>query len=314
MNEIVEKIDGAAHIVLISRINPDGDSLGSASAMYSYLLQKHKKVSWFCADMGIYQRFSCIPWIENLKTSYPLGADLAISFDCVSKELLGVEVGCPLINIDHHLANRFFGLFNFVQSSALSTTEILYRFFQENSVKINKKMATALYVGILEESDGFLAKGVDGTTFATIKELITLGADFQTCNKKIMRSVSLAALRLKAIMLKNMLLEHNATIAIFCIGDDEMKESGALPLDVEGAIKESLCLPHVQVAVLLRHKSDFSIKGSLYSDGIVDCSLLARSFDSVGEANRADFVLDNNVSLEVAKEKIINLIKKEIVF
>ncbi len=314
MNEIVEKIESAGHIVLISHVHPDGDSLGSASAMYSYLLQKHKKVSWFCATKVIHQRFSCIPWIEEIKTSYPLGADLAISLDCASKERLGVEVGCALINIDHHPTNSSFGMLNLVQSSALSTTEILYRFFKENGVKINKKMATALYIGLLEDSDGFLSQSMDGTTFATVQELISLGAEFKLCNKKIMRSTSLAALRLKAVMLKNMELEHSATVAFFSVSYEDMKQSGAVPEDAEGALEESLFLPYVQVALLLRQRSDLSIKGSLRSDGSVNCASIALHFGGGGHLSRAGFVIKESFSLQEAKDKVLNLIKKEIVF
>lgn len=314
MNEIVEKIESAAHIVIISHINPDGDSLGSASAMYSYLLQKHKKVSWFCATKEIHHRFYCIPWIENIKNSYPLSADLAISLDCASKERLGTAVECALINIDHHPTNSSFGTLNLVRSSALSTTEILYRFFKENGVKINKKMATALYVGLLEDSEGFLAQNVDGTTFAILGDLIAIGAEFHLCNKKIMRSTSLAALRLKAVMLKNMVLEHSATIAFFGVSDEDMKQSGAVAEGVEGALEESLFLPHVQVALLLRQRSDLSIKGSLRSDGSVNCASIALHVGGGGHISRAGFVLGENISLQEAKEKVFNLIKKEIVF
>lgn len=314
MNEIVEKIESAVHIVLISHINPDGDSLGSASAMYSYLLQKHKKVSWFCATKVIHQRFSCIPWIEDIKTSYPFSADLAISLDCASKERLGVEVACSLINIDHHPTNSSFGMLNLVQSSALSTTEVLYSFFKENGAKINKKMATALYVGLLEDSDGFLGESVDGTTFATAQELISLGAEFKLCNKKIMRSTSLGALRLKALMLKDMVLEHNATVAFFGVSHEEMKQSGAVAEDAEGALEESLFLPHIQVALLLRQKRDLSIKGSLRSSGSVNCASIALYFGGGGHLSRAGFVLKEEISLQEAKEKVLNLIKKEIIF
>ncbi|MGE0739315.1 DHH family phosphoesterase [Sulfurimonas sp.] len=314
MNEIVEKIERAEHIVLISHVHPDGDSLGSASAMYSYLLQKHKKVSWFCATKEIHQRFSCIPWIKNVKNSYPFGADLAISLDCANKERLGVEVACTLVNIDHHCTNTSFGSLNLVRSSALSTTEILYSFFKENGVKINKKMATALYVGLLEDSEGFLGESVDGTTFAIVQELITQGAEFQLCNKKIMKSTSLAALRLKAAMLKDMVLEHSTTIAFFGVSYEDMKQSGAVAEDAEGALEESLFLPHVQVALLLRQRSDLSIKGSLRSDGSVDCASIALHFGGGGHLSRAGFVLKEGYSLQEAKEKVLSLIKKEIIF
>ncbi|PLY16356.1 MAG: hypothetical protein C0628_00825 [Sulfurimonas sp.] len=61
MSEILEKIDKAGHIVVISHLNPDADSIGSASAMYSFLLQKHKKVSWFCKTQKIDQKLSFMP-------------------------------------------------------------------------------------------------------------------------------------------------------------------------------------------------------------------------------------------------------------
>ena len=36
MNEIIKSIENAKHIVVIAHVNPDADSLGSASAMYTY--------------------------------------------------------------------------------------------------------------------------------------------------------------------------------------------------------------------------------------------------------------------------------------
>lgn len=313
MNEIVEKIERASHIVLLSHINPDADSLGSASAMYSYLLQKHKKVSWFCATQEIHHKFSCIPWIENLKSSYPLSADLAIALDCASAQRLGVRVGCELVNIDHHPTNTLFGALNLVQSTALSTTTVLYHFFKEEGVKINKKMATALYAGLLEDSEGFLSSGVDGTTFAVVGELIALGADFQNCNANMMRSCSLAALRLKAMMLQKMELVYGATIAFLSLSAEEMQKSMARAEDAQSALEESLFLPTVEVALLLRQKSDGSIKGSLRSKERVDCGAIALLLGGGGHRSRAGFVLQECLCLNEAKEQVIHLIKKEIV-
>lgn len=312
MNEILQKIQKAEHIVLISHVNPDADSLGSASAMYTFLLQNHKKVSWFCKTHNINQKLSFLPWFEKIKPAFPNSADLAISLDCASTERLGVHVECELINIDHHVTNTNYGDLNFVQPEFISTTAMLYDFFKANNAKINKKMATSLYAGILDDSDAFLSQSVDGMTFATVCELIELGADFQLCNKKVLKSVSLAALRLKSVMFKNMTLEQDARIALFCVSHEDMRASGAVAEDCKAPLEESLYLPSVEVALLLRQKKDFTIKGSLRSGFDVDVSKIAVKFGGGGHARRAGFEIDEVISLDEAKIKILNLLKKEL--
>lgn len=312
MNEILEKIQKAEHIVLISHVNPDVDSLGSASAMYTFLLQNHKKVSWFCETLGINQKLSFLPWFETIKSVFPNSADLAISLDCASKERLGVHVECELINIDHHATNTNFGDLNFVQPAFISTTAILYDFFKANNAKINKKMATSIYAGILDDSDAFLSQSVDGTTFASVCELIELGADFQLCNKKVIKSVSLAALRLKSIMFKNMTLEQDARVALFCVSNEEMRASGAVAQDCESPLEESLYLPHVEVALLLREQSDLKIKCSLRSNSSVDVGKIAAFFGGGGHFHRAGFETYEKPSLDEVKIKILDLVKKEL--
>ena len=310
-NEILEKISNAKHIVVISHVNPDADSIGSASAMYSFLLQKHKKVSWFCKTKDMDWTLSFIPWFEKIKNSFSKSADLAISLDCADKKRIGIEIECDLINIDHHITNNMFADINFVDSSAISTTKVLFDFFKKNGIKINKKMATALYAGLLDDSDGFLSQSVDGTTFATAKELIELEADYKLCNKRIMKSKSLASLRLKALMLKSMELEFNARVAVFCVTDDDMKSSGALDWDCEDALDESLSLAHVEIALLLKQNSDLSIKGSIRSSGI-DILGIVTKFGGGGHKSRAGFICKEVISMHNMKDSVLNLIKEEL--
>jgi phosphoesterase RecJ-like protein len=281
--------------------------------MYSFLLQKHKKVSWFCKTQSIDKKFSCLPWFENIRASFPLSADLAISLDCAHKSRLGSEVSCELINIDHHTTNEYFGDVNLVDKEAISTTKVLYDFFIDNDVKINKKMATALYAGILDDSNSFTAQNVDGTTFAIVKELIDAGADFKSCNKSILQTLSLAALRLKAIMFKNLSLECEGRVAFFCVSYEDMLCSGAKPYDCEAPLEESLHLATVEVAVLLRENRELCIKGSLRSKSSFKVDAIAALFGGGGHQNRAGFDLDNTLSQEEVKMKLLNCIKEGLV-
>ncbi|MBU0720788.1 bifunctional oligoribonuclease/PAP phosphatase NrnA [bacterium] len=311
MSEILKRIDDAGHVVVIAHAHPDADSIGAASAFYTHLLRLHKKVSFFCVTHDINPKLKFIPWTDKIRNSFVSSADLAISFDCASRERLGVEVECDLINIDHHEINTNFGNYSLVDKSRISTTEVLFYFFKENGIEINAKMATALYAGLLDDSGGFLDEKVNGMTFALAGELIERGADYKLCNKFIMKYTTLGAFRLKAIMHKNMKLYLDAKVAVFCVSDDDMKTSGAIEEDCENSLEEALHLQSVEVALLLKQNSDFSIKGSLRSK-TADLLKIASCFGGGGHKNRAGFTIGSSMSLENARDDILKLIYKEI--
>lgn len=312
MNEILKKIEEANHIVVISHINPDADSIGSASAVYTHLLRLHKKVSFFCVTKNINQKLSFIPWFDKIKDSFPKSADLAICLDCANKDRIGIDIECDTINIDHHKSNTNYADINLVDASSISTTKVLYDFFKTNDIKINPKMATALYAGALDDSDGFLDDMVDGTTFAFVKELIDNGANYKECNKYIKKYLTLAAFRLKAIMYQKMSLHCDARVAVFLVDEDDMKASGAMKEDCENALEEALYLPSVEVSVLIKLNQNLSIKGSLRSCSNLDVSKIATYYGGGGHNARAGFTIASGMMQEEVKNQILKLIIKEI--
>ena len=312
IKDIIQRIDSAKHIVVMAHINPDADSLGSASAMYTYLLTLHKKVSFFCVSKNINPKLSFLPWTDKLRNSFPVSADLAIALDCGAFSRLGIDVECDLINIDHHVSNPKYGEYNLVDTRCISTSQILCNFFLESHIPINKKMATALYAGLLDDSDGFMSDDVDSAVFSTLKMLIDAGAEYKLCNKYIMKYQSLASLRLKSIMLGNMSLFNNAKIALFVVTDEDMKKTGAIGEDCEGALEESLYLPTVEVAILLKENKDLSLKGSLRSCGNIDVSKIASKYSGGGHRSRAGFTMSATLTLKDASQEILELINKEV--
>ena len=191
----------------------DAKSLPSASALYTHILRLHKKVSLVCEEKNIDNRLSFLPWFEKIKSNKVSSSDLVIE-----------------------LKNSSLELFNL---------------FKNNNIKINKKMATALYAGLLQESGGFLNSNINGTFFAMAKELVECDADYKTCSSFIMKRATLGALRLKAIMLERMILQNSAKAAVFYIYNDDLKSTGATIEDCNQALKEALMLPYIELSVLL---------------------------------------------------------------
>lgn len=177
----INEIQSAKHIVLVSK----NSTFANASAVYSYLLTLHKKVSLYNPDM-LAANLAFLPWFEKSRTTLASSADLVIKVSADSKEL--------------------------------------FEFFISQEIKINVKMATALYCGILQQYDFFKSQDCNGTIFAISSQLIALGADYQTCNEYMLHRVALSVIRLKAILFKGLLLKENASLAEVYMSDEELKK------------------------------------------------------------------------------------------
>ena len=303
-------IENAQHIVLIAHINPDADSFGSASAMYTYLMRLEKKVTLFCVTERINPRLAFLPWFDKMRHQFPAKADLAISFDCGAYKRLGVEVPCDLINIDHHKSNEAYGTINVIDTTAISTTQVLYDAFNKHGIKINPKMATALYAGLLDDSHGFLAPKTDARSFKMASALTEAKADISACAQALFHHNSLAALRLKGMMFEKMYLLFDARVVIHLVTKEMMAITGGREVDCEAALEESMGLPHVELALMLRENRNGSIKGSLRSIGDLDVERMAKNFGGGGHRHAAGLDVEGS-SLEACYQKLLTVIKEE---
>jgi len=206
----------------------DKKSLAGASAFYTHILRLHKKVALVCESQNIENNLSFLPWFDKIKSKKVSSADLHIEFKYSSVEL--------------------------------------YEYFKKNNIKINPKMATALYAGLLQETDGFLNSSVNGMTFAVAKELVECGAEYKICSSFIMKYTTLASIRLKAIMFKNMLLVNDAKTALFEIKNDDLKSAGASLKDCDEVLKETLKLPHTEEVILLHVDKEYELLRLKYKE------------------------------------------------
>ncbi|MFT7004369.1 MAG: hypothetical protein ACJAWW_001727 [Sulfurimonas sp.] len=224
MKNILDRIDNAKYVMIVV----DAKYLSGASALYTYILRLHKKVSLVCQTKNISNRLSFLPWFEKIKSSKTESADFVIELKNGSIEL--------------------------------------YDLFKYLNIKINPKMATALYGGLLLETKGFTNTEVNGTIFAMAQELIECGANHKMCSDSVLKSTTLSALRLKSIMLKNMVLKNNAKAAVFFISNNDIKSSGCVCEDLEEHLIESLKLPYVELSVLLDADNEYEVLKLIYKE------------------------------------------------
>ena len=207
----LEKIAEAKHIVIVV----NNETFCNASAIYTYALMLHKKVSLF-SEEKIRNIYAFLPWYEKIRTTQPSGADLVLKV----------------------------------------SNDSLLSFFQKHEIKINQKMALALYCRMLEISNKLENKDLDGMFFAQMSKLLELGANHKLCVENLFKREPLCLFRLRARMFQNMLLKDEAKVSIFRLTERDLEESGASLEDAFKVLKESLNLVHVKQAVLLNENNE----------------------------------------------------------
>ncbi|OYZ66242.1 MAG: hypothetical protein B7Y17_01950 [Sulfuricurvum sp. 24-42-5] len=304
-------IDAANHIVLIAHQDPDADSLGSASAFYSYLLRTQKKTTFYCSSPNIAAHLAFIPWTQKISNRFPLDADLAISFDCGSFGRLGVDYEGKLINFDHHISNDQYGTLNCIDTSAMSTTQVIYEWFIGQDIKINGKMANALYAGLMDDTKCFRDPRCTLKIFSMAHRLLELGANHEECVNGLYNSKTLASLRLQGEMLKRMTLVLDGQLALFEVDQELLAFTGASLGDCKAVLDEAVTLKIVSVALLLAVRKKGGISLSLRSDGAVNASAMMQRFQGGGHHDRAGAkVMDK--PLAQIREEMIGYIKEEL--
>jgi phosphoesterase RecJ-like protein len=194
-------------------LKANNDSFSNACAIYTYILILHKKVT-LVKDGEIDTNLSFLPWYDKVRETIPASTDLVLE---ISEDTLSY------IN-----------------------------FCKNNEIKINKKMATSFYAGLLQRYENFQNTHVDGTVFALASELIELQAEHVLCHDFLVKRVPLCVFRLKALLFKKMLLLDEASVVHLLIDDEDLEKSGANIKDTSVIMREVLTLVNVKKVVLIK--------------------------------------------------------------
>lgn len=304
----LELIEKSKYILIITHVNPDPDSIGSALALSNLFHENRIKHKVFNISDDLPQNLDFIPRFEKITNQLPAYFDLAISVDCGTYKRLGFELdpSIPLINFDHHKSNNSFGTVNIVDPMKSSTAELVFEFFKHNGLYITKNSATALYVGIYDDTLAFSLGRCDEITFEKINFLVECGASPSDIANKLLRRDSLAKYRIIPKVLDSLELFKEGEVASIIAKEEWFKETGAHNRDCEDALDMVMSIAIVRIAFFVRIVNGVS-RVSLRSKGKIDVSAIAGQFGGGGHFNAAGCTLD---MLDVEKAK--DLVLKEI--
>jgi len=301
----LELIEKSRYILIITHVNPDPDSIGSALALSNLFYENKIKHKVFNISSDLPQNLDFIPRFEKISDQLPAFFDLAISVDCGTYKRLGFELdsSIPLINFDHHKSNNSFGTVNIVDPMKSSTAELVFEFFKHNGLYITKNSATALYVGIYDDTLAFSLGRCDELTFEKINFLVECGASPSEIANKLLRRDSLAKYRIIPKVLDSLELYKEGAVASIIAKDEWFKQTGAHNRDCEDALNMIMSIAIVKIAIFVRVVNGVS-RVSLRSKGQIDVSKVAGIFDGGGHFNAAGCSIET-LDVEKAKEIVL---------
>lgn len=291
----VELMQAAQNILISTHKNPDGDAIGSSTALYHLLKASGKKckillpdsapqsLQWMLRDIPV-MVYETHP--EEVKEEIPT-FDLMIIADYnhlgrVGKELEVIlhEVNIPAIMIDHHQQPAAFPVVTMSDTSACSTCELVYRFAQLCGMEtlLNRQCAASIYCGIVTDTGSFRYDSVTAETHRIVSRLIEMGIDHASIHREIYDTNSPQRLRLIGYSLsKKLHISNRGTTAWIWLDAEELTAHSYQQGDAEGLVNQALSINGVKLAAFFR-ESKGEIKTSFRSKGQFDVNSFARKY------------------------------------
>lgn len=370
--QTIELIKNSNRILVTTHVNPDGDALGSAVALYLTLKKIGKDVTVANPD-NVPMVLSFLPSIGEISKDLTGTKDFIITLDCsqTQVEKLGyknapeekklniiltpksgsfepknVSFGfgaykydlifvldspdldrlgkffenqpqlfyeTPIINIDHHPGNDYFGKVNWVDLTATSTSEILVSLFESlgrDKSLLDADIATCLLTGITTDTGSFQNSNTTPKSFTVAAQLVAAGGRQQEIIQKIYKTKPLTTLKLWGKVLSKIYEDPEHRFVWSTVTTHDLKTVGADDTETAGVIDELLkTVPDVDFVLLLSEKKG-GIHGSFRTiEKGIDVSELAKIFDGGGHQAAAAFHMPN-ANLAEAENEILSKVRE----
>ncbi len=219
----------------------------------------------------------------------------------------------PIINFDNHPGNEHFGQVNFVELTATSISETIYKTLAQLAQSyIDADIATALLTGMISQTQSFKTTNVTPHTLNIASQLMNLGADREKVVKHLYRTKSISSLRIWGEALTHMESDPNLGLVWTTITREDFARAGATEDELKELIDELVNnSPEAKLILLLYEntRGENKVHGFLSVDKHRDAKMLLQSFQPEGNKKTASFTMVNKTIKEVELE-VVGKIKK----
>jgi phosphoesterase RecJ-like protein len=298
--------------VVVSHTNPDGDAIGSLLGMYLALKEMGKTV-WALTEKEFPQLYAFLPGSGDVLTEPHRiqSPDWIIVLDVADKpriagDISAFEKNTKLINIDHHPTNPAFGDVNFIDTSATSTAELVFRVLKDTGYALSMNVGKCLYTGLVTDTGCFRFSGVNSNTMRIAAEMLDTGFESYEITRRMFEEFPLARLKLERLVLDRAEILIGGRLVLSILKSDDFTRLGADMSDAENLVNRLREYQGVQAAILITDMEDGLVRVSLRSKDALDVSAIAQSLGGGGHKYAAG--IKSKLPVSELKERLVRAV------
>lgn len=310
-------IKASKNILIISHLNPDGDTLGSMCGLYSGIKDNFKKK----ADMLMLSKlpavYEFLPFVKEAKhisefdksREYDLVINVDVaSYDRMCDAAVFFEKASCTANLDHHKTNESYAQINFVEPQASSTGEVLYGLMKDMGWKISLETSVCLYTAILTDTGSFRFDNTTPRALNFASELVNIGVKPSQIYKYCYESNSKELVLFQAHCIGKAVFEDDNKIAYTIVYKKDMEKFCAGEDCTEGLTEKLRAIITTEVAFVVKELNSNMSKISMRSK-TTDVAEICSVFGGGGHKLAAGCVIKANP--QDAVRKLLEEIRKQ---
>lgn len=294
--------------IILTHASPDGDTLGSAYALYYGLNEIGKTACVLCPDV-IPKKYDYFAG----KTDHVKRENATVvAVDVADSKLLGSleqEFGNIVdINIDHHISNMRFAKNLYLDADASATAEAIFELLNIMKVNINDVTAKALYTGIVTDTGCFKYSNVTAKTHIIASQLYDYNISAPDINKLMFDTKSRNLIELERMVLDTSEFHFGGKCMLLSVTADMQEKTGCSGTELEGIAVISRSVEGVEAGVTIKQTDENEYKVSLRTYPPLDASRICKKLGGGGHKAAAGASVTG--TLEEAKDKVLTAVKE----
>ncbi|RLD11055.1 MAG: hypothetical protein DRI44_04470 [Chlamydiae bacterium] len=320
IHKTIQIIARANNILILGHVNPDGDCIGSMTALSLGLKSIGKEVAvWSGEPLPLKYRFMKINFSEACQESLN-DFDVIIVVDTAVETRIGAklnltDIKIPVLAIDHHIASENHFTYIHADQSQSATGCIIFDILKSLNVKITKSIAEAIYTAIITDTGCFSYSNTNYRTFEITLELLKSGINTSEITSIIYDSHSPEYIRILGASLKTLALISDGVAAIMYVSSEMIQKEGLKSFDTEDFVNYPRSIMSVKVACMITESPDSDILRVSFRSKTddYDVSKLAKLFNGGGHKCAAGAKIKKPLAEFIPKLKktIEDFLKKE---
>ena len=292
--------------IILTHASPDGDTLGSAYALYYALNEIGKTACVLCDDI-IPQKYSYFA----RKTDHVSRENATVvAVDVADERLLGElkkEFGGYIdLCIDHHISNTRFAKNLYLDACAAATAECMYELIMQMRVNINDITAKAIYTGLATDTGCFKYSNVTDKTHIIAAKLYEFNIDAAEINRLMFDTKSKKLLELEKMALDAAEFHYDDRCMLLPVTEEMQVKTGCCGTELEGIAVISRSVEGVKAGVTIKQTDTDEFKVSLRTYPPLDASAICKLLGGGGHKSAAGASVKG--TLEEVKQKILDIV------